>query len=178
MQPRIREVLDYIDTERAALATAVESVPAAARSQPPADGRWSVAEVLEHLALVERSVVRLLRVKIEEARSAGLGPEQSAEPIMPTVPVEAVLDRSRPITAPERARPRDGLDAAAAWDALAASREALTALVEESDGLALAEVVAPHPAVGPLNAYQWIAFVGAHEARHAAQIREVGAARA
>jgi hypothetical protein len=28
----------------------------------------------------------------------------------------------------------------------------------------------PHPAWGPLNLYQWLAFVGAHEARHLAQI--------
>jgi hypothetical protein len=31
----------------------------------------------------------------------------------------------------------------------------------------------PHPRFGPLTGYQWIAFSGAHEARHAAQIREI-----
>ena len=29
---------------------------------------------------------------------------------------------------------------------------------------------------GPLDLYTWFAFIGAHEARHAAQIREIGAA--
>jgi hypothetical protein len=39
-------------------------------------------------------------------------------------------------------------------------------------------VVVPHPALGDQNLYQWIAFVGAHESRHAAQIREIAAALA
>ena len=31
----------------------------------------------------------------------------------------------------------------------------------------------PHPLFGPLSAYHWFAFIAAHEARHAAQIREI-----
>ena len=55
-----------------------------------------------------------------------------------------------------------------------ASRVNLAAIAR-GDGLALSQVEHPHPIFGPLNLYQWVAFVGAHEARHAAQIREVGA---
>ena len=32
----------------------------------------------------------------------------------------------------------------------------------------------PHPAGHELNGYQWIGFIGIHEARHAAQIDEIG----
>ena len=35
----------------------------------------------------------------------------------------------------------------------------------------------PHGALGPLTFFLWAAFVGAHEARHAAQIQEIGAER-
>jgi hypothetical protein len=28
----------------------------------------------------------------------------------------------------------------------------------------------PHPVFGPLDGYAWFGFIGAHEARHAAQI--------
>jgi hypothetical protein len=34
----------------------------------------------------------------------------------------------------------------------------------------------PHSVFGPSSAYHWFAFVGAHEARHAAQIREIAGA--
>jgi hypothetical protein len=30
--------------------------------------------------------------------------------------------------------------------------------------------------LGVIDAYQWFIFVGSHEARHASQIREIGAA--
>jgi hypothetical protein len=33
--------------------------------------------------------------------------------------------------------------------------------------------VQPHPVFGPMNLHGWIEFVAGHEARHAAQIREV-----
>jgi hypothetical protein len=44
------------------------------------------------------------------------------------------------------------------------------------DGVALSDVSAPHPALGPLNGYQWFLFLAAHEGRHTAQIREITAA--
>ena len=31
----------------------------------------------------------------------------------------------------------------------------------------------PHPAFGPLNAAQWLAFVGMHEERHLRQIKRL-----
>ena len=37
-------------------------------------------------------------------------------------------------------------------------------------------VQAPHPVFGALDMYQWLLFVGAHEGRHADQIREIGEA--
>ena len=40
------------------------------------------------------------------------------------------------------------------------------------DGLALGEITHPHPLLGPLTLYDWFGFIAAHEARHAAQLRE------
>jgi hypothetical protein len=65
-----------------------------------------------------------------------------------------------------------GLDADAAWAALERATMEVRASIAEGDGLALSTITHPHPLFGPLTLYDWIAFVGAHEARHAAQIRE------
>ncbi len=46
-------------------------------------------------------------------------------------------------------------------------------VLHAGDGLAIGTLSLPHPLFGPLTAYHWLAFVGAHEARHAAQIREI-----
>ncbi|MFN2564990.1 MAG: DinB family protein [Gemmatimonadaceae bacterium] len=174
MQPRTREVLDYLGTCRSELERAVTSVPEARRTQRPAADAWSVAEVLEHLNLVEGRIARLLAEEIARARAAGLGPEGDTSPIVPTVPVSRLADRSERIVARESALPTGVLAPHAAWSELEATRRILRAALVEADGLALSELVLPHPRLGPLNVYQWVVFVGAHESRHAAQVREVG----
>jgi len=47
-----------------------------------------------------------------------------------------------------------------------------TAVMHAREVSALCAVSAPHPALGAFSGYDWIAFVGAHAARHADQIRE------
>ena len=56
--------------------------------------------------------------------------------------------------------------------ALDQARIELGAAAEIGSGYALGEIIRPHPYLGPLNGYEWIAFVGAHMARHNDQIRE------
>lgn len=174
MTSRIEEVLAHLDANRAKLDLAVSSVPEADRGRRPGQGRWSTAEVLEHLAIVEGSITNLLRTRIDQARAAGLGTETDASAILPTVPTQRLLDRTAKITAGEKSLPTGSLDAKKAKALLDERRVKLKALIRESDGLALANVVIPHGVLGPLNAYQWLVFVGAHEGRHAKQIEEIG----
>ncbi len=77
------------------------------------------------------------------------------------------------MTAPEETVPPSDVSAATAWKSLEESRRALREAVISGDGLALSEVKYPHPVLGEINLYQWILFVGSHEVRHTAQIREI-----
>jgi hypothetical protein len=173
MEARTQEVLAHLDAHRAALAAAVATLPAARRTHRPAPNRWSVAEVLEHLGIVEGGITQLLQAQVAAARAGGLGAERDTSPVVPTVPVDRLLDRSAPLTASARSQPTGSLDAEAAWTALVDRRLALRELVLAADGLALSEVIVPHPILGPLNVYQWLVFIGAHERRHADQIQEI-----
>jgi hypothetical protein len=78
------------------------------------------------------------------------------------------------MTAPDTVAPRGDRTAAQALAALAVSREALLAAIRTGNGLALGELTFVHPLLGSLDLYQWILFVGQHEARHAEQIAEIG----
>jgi hypothetical protein len=173
MHPRIREITEYLETQRRALRLAVDAVPAAVRARRPTPESWSVAEVLEHVGLVEMSVAGLFGRALGEARMKGLGPEQATGPVVTTLDVAMVADRGRRIEAAESGQPRGGLDAEAAWARLDALRVATLAALHEADGLALAEVAVPHRILGTLDLYQWMVFLGAHEARHAEQIRAI-----
>jgi hypothetical protein len=167
-----RELLAYLDEQRSVLKSAFESIPAEMRDRPPAPERWSAANIVEHLAIVETRISRLLSDRIEEARS-GLSAETGAGPILPTIDYKRMYDRSTRVKAPETAIPT-GLDAASAWTALENAGSMMRAMLRANDGLALSSVTHPHPRFGPLTVYEWIAFLGAHEVRHAEQIREGG----
>ena len=175
MHPRIAEVLAHVETERDNLHATVAAIPAARYAIVPPSGGWTVLGVLEHLAIVEGRVTGNLQKRIAEAREAGLGRETDTTSVLAGMRLERLLDRTNKLNAPEAIRPKGEVDLDAAWAALDRSRAALRAFVADIDGLALRDVTHPHPIFGPLDVYSWIAFVGSHEARHAAQIREIGA---
>jgi hypothetical protein len=174
MHPRIQDVLEYLDAQRSNLRAAVDQVPPDRREQRPGGERWSVAEILEHLATVESRVTKLVATQVAAARELGLGAETETSPIVPTVDTAKLLDRSQTILASDAVLPTEGLDVSAAWARLEEFRKALREEVLAADGLALGEIQVSHRVLGPVNLYQMIVVIGAHEARHVEQIREIG----
>ena len=56
---------------------------------------------------------------------------------------------------------------------LRTTRERTQAFLEETRHRNLATYYWQHPALGMLNVYGWMRFLGAHEVRHAKQMREI-----
>jgi hypothetical protein len=174
MQPRIAELVQNLDAQHETLRKAVDGVPPERRDKSPAPDRWSVAGVLEHVALLEGRVATLFRSRVAEAKAAGLREETATSSILATFDLNMMLDRSLRLVAPDVMTPKPDANPEASWQALEVTWQDFRKAVLEADGLALCEVMHPHRVFGPLNMYQWIAFTAAHEARHAAQIREIG----
>lgn len=174
MHPRTREILDHLDASHADLQQAVRAVPVELRERRPAPEKWSTAEVVEHLALVEERIGAALAGPLASAASAG-AEERETSSVMTTLPVEKIVDRNSPLVAGESSLPKGGLSMQDAWDALERQRDTLRQAVIAADGRALGEFKHKHPHIGELNLYQWLIFVGAHESRHAAQVREIAA---
>lgn len=170
MDPRIRFLGVGLDSRRAALAAAFDAVPAHLRELSPGEGHWSVARVLEHLAETERAVTPLVAGLLGKAASRSSGDPFVEDAFSRHVELPLFLDRSRRL---EGSQPAGEMDASRAWAALERSRVELGQVVERGAGLRLEDVSRPHPFAGDLDLYQWIAFVGLHEARHAAQILEI-----
>ena len=78
MHPRIRELLEYLDVQRALLTAAFDAVPAGARDRRPAPGEWSAAGVIEHLAIVEQRVAGFTSTLIAAAKTDGVEIPQNA----------------------------------------------------------------------------------------------------
>jgi uncharacterized damage-inducible protein DinB len=176
MHPHVADVFQILDASRAALRAAVDAVPAPLRQQRPAADRWSVAEVLEHLSLVETRFTQALAGRLEEARHAGLAAETSpSRDPLPAKIAGMLADRTAPRNAPDPARPSGALDATAAWQAAEQARAAFRTLIASADGLALSTVIHAHPFFGALNIYQWVELIAGHERRHTAQVADLAA---
>lgn len=165
-------MLVYLEAQRTSVNAAFDAVPPEMRDLAPGPGRWSAANILEHLAMVKTRIAKLLSHKIEMSRAAGIGKETSTDPVLPTIDVANVFDRTTRVNAPEAVIP-NGMDSVSAWKALEEASHAMHDMVVSGEGLALGDILHPHPRFGPMSVYQWVAFIGAHEGRHAAQIREI-----
>jgi DinB family protein len=173
MHPRTRELLTFLDEQRQVLCAAIDGVAPSLRDRRPPNGGWSVANIVEHLAIVERRMAMRIAASIGEARNAGLGHETSTASVVNAADVARLVNREAKITTPEASQPTGNLAAPQAWTALEESTAIVRGTLVDADGLAIGRLALPHPVLGPASLYQWFVFIGGHEARHAAQIREL-----
>ncbi|MCZ8522436.1 MULTISPECIES: DinB family protein [Paenibacillus] len=129
-----------------------------------AEGKWTVAQVLEHLFLMERAIVQ------------GMGKAlQSADNPTDRKPFHLSLDRTRSIDAPSFVEPSpEPQPADELLHKLEGSRTALRQLLAgiEDPGI-LTRKSYPHPVFGQMDLDQWVEFIGTHEKRHLMQIEEI-----
>lgn len=168
------EVVREVEEVRASLLRAWDRTPERWRDLPPRDGRWSPAQIIEHVALAHGSVVRVLEGLLSAAGSAGTAGEPPAAEQRPVASMErfGLLDRSRKAEAPELSQPSDTPDRDRVWKDLGDGTRDLVALLRRFWDQDLSSVVQRHPVLGRLNAYQWFRFVPLHELRHVAQLEE------
>jgi len=159
----------YLIQTRDALADVVSGLSDAEWNFKPAPDRWSIAEILEHVVLVERG----LQQRIEEIRNAGAeAPGHPAQPIDRFI-VEEIPRRKNRLHAPERVQPTGRWTASQALTEFFHARRRTLELLASAPSLSGRTL--PHPIFGPWDGYQWILATAAHSARHTEQMREVKA---
>jgi hypothetical protein len=162
----------YRDKERV-LGTIEQTVRPLSASQlsfRPAPDAWSIAEIVEHLAIVEPGMIRLVGSLAEKAESPrGTTP----------APFEVTIDEGITTgatgkfkTRPE-AVPTGNVPAGESLQNLRGIQSALLDLRPRLGAVDVSSVKFAHRALGDLTLGQWCAFFGAHEERHLNQIRSV-----
>jgi uncharacterized damage-inducible protein DinB len=172
MHIRLAEILTELERTRARLLDTVAGADATRLTAEPPPGKWSSAEVLDHLANVEKSIAGLIGRVIERAGDT-LEKETSEESVLGRFDSSVARDRTRRIEAPESIHPRAGVTVDDARAALDASRQMLMQALDRADGFALENLSFPHRIFGTLDLYQWLLFLDAHENRHREQIAEL-----
>jgi DinB superfamily len=132
---------------------------------------WSPAEIIEHVAIVNRNILVLAGRLVDKATAEG----HAAKPgPIPTLGLLDILRDSKgaKLKAPERIQPTGKFSVAESIQLIEQSSAQLRELqprVAELDGAA---VTFDHPVFGPLNLYEWIVLIGLHQNRHLQQIEE------
>jgi hypothetical protein len=170
MHARLAEAMDYVEEKRTELLKSFAGIPGDRLCRRASDEGWSVAEILEHLRMVEAGVARLITKRVGQAREAGLGEERSTDPVLPTFEKHSAKLDNAVMEAPATVHPRTNIDINEAVEGLESSREALRAAAVSANGLSIGEIKHTHPILGELDLYQWLIFVGQHEGRHKRQI--------
>ena len=170
MHTRLAEAMDYVEEKRKELLQSFDGVPGDRLCRRATPDGWSVAEILEHLRMVEAGVARLITKRVGQAREAGLGEERSTDSVLPTFEQYRARLDSAVLEAPATVLPRANIDISEDVEGLESSREALRAAAVSANGLSIGEIKHTHPVLGEIDLYQWLIFVGQHEGRHRKQI--------
>ena len=134
--------------------------------------KWSIAECAEHITVSEDFIFGVV-TKLMKSPADPSKREQTKG--KDEVVLRGVMDRSRKFQAPEPIVPTNRWpDRQVLIDHFVQSRDHTLDYVRSTPD-DLRDHFGPHPAMGMLDAYQWILLLSAHTQRHTAQIDEVKA---
>ena len=127
--------------------------------------RWSVAENLEHITIVEQLILAGL------ARTLENPPEPEKKSAITDEQLTANFGRVvQPLTAPERMHPTSRWPLANLLDEFeAARRRTIEFATTAANTKELRHYFMPHPMFGALDCYQWFILAAGHSARHCNQ---------
>lgn len=128
------------------------------------EGKWTIAQVLEHLYLTEKIVVR----SFSEAQQI------TEENPVKLRKVHLTTDRSQKVNASKFLVPSiEQQTLGELKEKLKKSRESLEKFMKEASEEDLNGKFMPHPFFEKLSLNQWVEFLAYHEKRHIAQIEEL-----
>ena len=165
--PPLNTIVKNLARAQAGLLRAADDVPADQWKQNPREGRWSAGEVVAHLIMVERTILRGTDKLLQKP------PKRRPFFKRLHIPMAVVEARLIPLKTPI---PLDPSLVGQKEEMLAQLREVrgrTLAFMEETKGRDLAKYHMPHPFLGTLNTYEWFQMIASHELRHTKQMKEI-----
>ena len=168
-QPERDSLLKHLQQTRQAFLDSIADLSDAQWRFRAGPDRWSIAEVAEHIAISETTILQLVKDKMLKGPAIPRDPDTVSDDKL----LALLLDRTSRFQAPEMLKPTNRW---ATRDALTkeflAAREKTTTYVRTTTD-DLHGHGGPHPVFKMLDGYQWLLLLSGHSARHTAQIAEV-----
>ncbi|HEX8090865.1 MAG TPA: DinB family protein [Blastocatellia bacterium] len=176
LSKKVQELVDAVSGHRQSLLDSISGLSEAQLDYKPQGSRWSITDILHHLALTDEANAKLISRMLKQAQALSLpldpAPDESA---LNSLDGYADALRNTKAQAPEFIQPQAHLPVEESLARLKASREKFLDSVEHLAQYDLSRLTYPHPLLGDLNMYQWILIAGGHERRHTGQIGRIKA---
>jgi len=165
-----RLVLEHLSASRERLLAVTKDLSSAQREYRPAEGRWSVADCVEHLTVVENFILKTMQSTLEGTPEPAKQAEARGKD---QIILELVPSRTRRVHGPPEVQPkRRWPDFEESVRQFEGARRRTVAFASETQA-DLRSHFFPHPFLGDLDCYQWLLFLGTHCERHVRQMEEV-----
>jgi hypothetical protein len=164
------KALQYLETTKKGVLEATKGLSEAQWNFKPAPERWSVAQVMEHIAAAEDFIRGMVKEKIMMAPAGepGRDVKKTDDGVLAMVP-----DRTTKLQAPEPLVPTNRFGSPdASIKHFVESRATTEDFLKTATGLR--DHVADSP-MGKLEGYEFVLLIAAHSERHTKQINEVKA---
>lgn len=170
----IADIYSANDTIRENLVNTVVNLTEDQANLPSENGKWTIGAIVEHIAKVENSMMRICYKLLSNAESAGSKPDSLAH--ISKSFIDATIkagEENLKFEAPGSVQPEGGIPIADSLEMMIETREkfnGMKSMFETIDGTIN---TFQHPAFGEMNAHDWLVLLGGHEARHASQIKRI-----
>ena len=163
-------VLKYLDETKAEYVKQLTGISDAQLNFRAAEGRWTIAEIAEHITVVEQALFGMF--------TAPTGSKKFASDDLPRIADAtiklAITNRGTKFTAPEAVRPNGRWKTVAELLANFEKTRAATIDFIKNNKTDLRSTFVQSP-MGTIDTAQGIVFISGHSDRHLAQLREVNA---
>jgi hypothetical protein len=169
-QAEKERALQYLETTKKGVLEATKGLSEAQWNFKAAPDRWSVAQVMEHIAAAEDFIRGALKEKVMMAPAGepGRDVKKTDEAVMAMVP-----DRTNKVQAPEPLVPTNRFGSPeGSVKHFVESRATTEEFLKSTTGLR--DHVTDSP-MGKLDGYEFVLLIAAHSERHTKQINEVKA---
>ena len=166
----ISDIYEANDKIRAKLKSVVANLNDEQANTLPDGETWTIKEFVEHISLVDESMMRISAKLLNASKENGKTWDGSAK-FSEEFLQNTESGREAKFEAPERVRPTGTKSIAESLAKLDETRQKLEELRPLFETVECSEAKFPHPAFGPMTAHEWLALLGGHEARHLRQIK-------
>ena len=162
----MKGTLKRLDTVHEKLSVAVRNTNPNLYSKRPAENEWSIAEVVQHLCLVEERITEALEKGLE-------GGSPKVGFLKKLIPMRIVSLRFKKFKAPKMVTPKRTPPMDEILENYDRARGRLKQFCAECGPERLKTISVKHPFMGDIDGVAAVSMLNFHEERHYKQIREI-----